>query len=55
MEVGLFWAEKGMLVLGALFVLTSMMQYGRLSTTVLPLVLQLQSSTTYMYSVNRNN
>ncbi len=31
MEVGLFWAEKGMLVLGALFVLTSIMQYGRRS------------------------
>ncbi|MEO9494741.1 MAG: hypothetical protein ABJG42_09665 [Vibrio splendidus] len=32
MEVGLFWAEKGMLVLGALFVFTSMMQYGRRSS-----------------------
>ncbi|CAK2034157.1 hypothetical protein [Vibrio crassostreae] len=32
MEVGLFWAEKGMLVLGTLFVLTSMMQYGRRSS-----------------------
>ncbi|MEZ9857380.1 hypothetical protein AB4381_02720 [Vibrio splendidus] len=32
MEVGLFWAEKGMLVLGALFVLTSMMHYGRRSS-----------------------
>ncbi|EDK30724.1 hypothetical protein VSWAT3_25614 [Vibrionales bacterium SWAT-3] len=32
MEVGLFWAEKGMLVLGALFVLTSVMQYGKRSS-----------------------
>ncbi len=32
MEVGLFLAEKGMLVLGALFVLTSVMQYGKRSS-----------------------
>ena len=32
MEVGLFWAEKGMLVLGALLVLTSVMQYGKRSS-----------------------
>lgn len=31
MEVGLFWAEKGMLLLGVLFVLTSVMQYGKRS------------------------
>ncbi|MBW3695706.1 hypothetical protein EK599_08360 [Vibrio sp. T187] len=31
MEVGIFWAEKGMLLLGALFVLTSVMQYGKRS------------------------
>jgi len=31
MEVGLFWAEKGMLLLGALFVLTGIMQYGKRS------------------------
>lgn len=32
MEVGLFWAEKGMLALGAFFVLTSVMQYGKRSS-----------------------
>ncbi|MGF1755502.1 hypothetical protein L4C33_18130 [Vibrio makurazakiensis] len=31
MEVGLFWAEKMLLVLGVLFVLTGVMQYGKRS------------------------
>lgn len=31
MEFGLFWAEKGMLVLGIILVLTSVAQYGKRS------------------------
>ncbi|CAH8235782.1 hypothetical protein [Vibrio aestuarianus] len=31
MEVGLFWAEKGILLLGIIFVLTSITQYGKRS------------------------
>ncbi|EJK2113412.1 hypothetical protein NK428_000211 [Vibrio navarrensis] len=31
MEVGLFWAEKGFLLVGILFVLTGIIQYGKRS------------------------
>ncbi len=31
MAIGLFWAEKGILLLGIIFILTSIMQYGRRS------------------------
>ncbi|MDE1234988.1 hypothetical protein [Vibrio aestuarianus] len=31
MEVGLFWSEKGILLLGIIFVLTSITQYGKRS------------------------